>query len=478
MGVFEEDDAILVSTIIKLWVSEGFLKPVDGEILEIIGKEFLKGLVDRNLVLVDQLGSTGNIKRVKVHDLVRDLCVKQANEEGFYHVIGESSPRGMNSQRRIVIRRKTSEEKVFDDLQSMPHARSIICEHGKVPQCQNFGLLRTIHAYKFRNFKEEHYISSLVSGYVNLRHLVAKVDSMSPIFSSFNHLWNLKTLIILCSNESIVPTEIWKMPQIRHIVGIRKKLILVDPSSDAAVMENLVVLSGTLNFKFTDDVIMRIPNIKKLVIHYSGSKEMSHDDYYCLGNIQCMSKLVSLLISSESHFNGNASLDKLTYPQTLKSLTLESKSDFEWEMILGKIGSLPLLEKFTLWRGCFGTGKWEVLENQFPCLKYLRLVSCNNLRQWTAETSSIFPCLEKIRLENLKVLGNIPSEIGDMPLLQNIWIRHCSEAAMICAKEIVEEQMYLQGENLPFGIQVMVPLHKKEAMQSMVGPNFEVVYTG
>ncbi|XP_042049830.1 putative late blight resistance protein homolog R1A-10 [Salvia splendens] len=110
MGVFEDGDAIRVSNLVNLWVCEGFLKPIDGKSLETIGKGFLKDLVDRNLVLVDMWGSTGNIKQVKVHDLLRDVCVNQGKKEGFYHVIGESSPRGINSQRRIVIRKNTSKE--------------------------------------------------------------------------------------------------------------------------------------------------------------------------------------------------------------------------------------------------------------------------------------------------------------------------------------------------------------------------------
>ncbi|XP_042049794.1 putative late blight resistance protein homolog R1A-10 [Salvia splendens] len=174
MGVFEEDEAISVSTLIKLWVSEGFLKPIDGTSLETIGKELLKDLVDRNLVLVDRLGCTGKIKRVKVHDLVRYLSLNQGKKEGFYHVIGESSPRSINSHRRIVIRRNTS---VDDDVQHMSNARSIICEHGKVPSCRNIGLLRTVHAYKFRTFKDERCMSYHVNGYVNLRHLFLLVLS-------------------------------------------------------------------------------------------------------------------------------------------------------------------------------------------------------------------------------------------------------------------------------------------------------------
>ncbi|XP_057775489.1 putative late blight resistance protein homolog R1C-3 [Salvia miltiorrhiza] len=51
MGVFEEDRRIRVSMLKKLWVSEGFLKPVSGKCLETIADEYLKELVDRNPLL-------------------------------------------------------------------------------------------------------------------------------------------------------------------------------------------------------------------------------------------------------------------------------------------------------------------------------------------------------------------------------------------------------------------------------------------
>ncbi|XP_047947146.1 putative late blight resistance protein homolog R1B-16 [Salvia hispanica] len=469
MGVFEEDDAISISTLVKLWVYDGFLKPTDGKRLETIGKEYLKDLVNRNLVLVDELGSTGNIKVVKIHDLLRDLSVSQAKKEGFYHVVGESSPQGIYSQRRVVIHKNTSKEKVIDDLKSMSHARSIICQYGKVPQFRNHALLRTIHVYKLSH------VNSLLFQYVNLRHFAIEVSSMSLVFSSFTQLWNLQSLIVSCPHKSIAPAKIWKMPHLRHIEMDERRLILPDPPGDAVILENLVVLKGVHNFNCDEEIVKRIPNIKKLGIQYSGSKGMRHDDYYSLSNIKCLGKLESLDISCEYDFRGNDCLYELTFPQTLKSLTLEMKGDFEWKKMLGKISSLPLLEKFDLWSGCFGTGKWENFEGQFPSLKYMGLFSCHSLNHWTAEASSIFPRLEKLRIVNLDGLENIPFEIGYIPTLQKIWMVDCGESVLKCAKEIVEEQMDLQGDDLPFHVQVWLPLNKIKEMQILTGPNFEVV---
>ncbi|KAL3619488.1 hypothetical protein CASFOL_037058 [Castilleja foliolosa] len=464
-----EDDEIRVSTLIKLWISEGFLKPVSGgDSLEIIAKGFLKDLVDRNLVLIVELGSTGNIKTCKIHDLVRDLCLKEGQKEGFYHVVGECSPRGINIQRRVIIPRNTSKRKVLGDLRSMPHVRSVICEYGKVPRCRNLRLMRTLHAYKFRTFEDKSYKQSLVFRYVNLQHLAIEGRNVSSFIPSLNLLWNLKTIIISCPYKSNPIVEIWKMSQLRHIEFI-SGFRLPDPPNDeddVIIMENLQVLKGVSDFKCSEEVVKRIPNIKKLSILYSEYKR-TNIEYYPISNIKLLSKLESLNVSCTY---------LLTFPQSLKKLSIENCS--EWEDMLEKIGSLPLLEKLRLKYGQFKRGKWEIVEGQFPSLKYLRLNYCYGLEHWTTaeDSESIFPRLEKIYIHGADGLKNIPCEIGNIPTLQEIWLIYCNEAVVKSAKEMVEEQMELQGEQLPFRVVVVNNLRKSKELQSLSGPNFELRY--
>ncbi|XP_057802996.1 putative late blight resistance protein homolog R1B-16 [Salvia miltiorrhiza] len=472
IGLFEEDYSVRVSTLVKLWVSEGFLKPMNDKSLEIIAIEFLKDLIDRNLILVGEVGSTGNIKFVKIHDLLRDLCLNQSKKDGFYHVIGQSSPQGMSSQRRVVIPMNMPKKKVLDDLQSMPCARSIISEYVNVPRIKNSGLLRTLHAYnKFLYLEDESLIKSLASQYVNLRHLAVELGSMSSVFTSFTRFWNLHILIVSCWKEFTAPAEIWRMPQLRHIEMINGSFYLPKPSSDdVVVMENLLVLEGIANFKCSEEVVKRIPNIKKLCIYYLRRGGIEQDDYYCLKNIKRLCKLESLHVACWGDFAPYA----LTFPQSLKKLTLQMNRGFEWEKILEKIGALPFLEKFKLYMGCFGTGKWEMVEGQFPSLKYLELQWCPSLEHWTAESNSIFPRLEKLYLLEMEELKEIPTQIGDIPTLQKIWMFYCGESAVMCAKEIVEEQVELQGEDFPFHVRVWLR-RKNEAVQSLASPNFEVI---
>ncbi|KAK4381737.1 putative disease resistance RPP13-like protein 3 [Sesamum angolense] len=84
MGVYPEDKRIHASRLRKLWVAEGLLKPTSGKSLEEVAKEYMKDLIDRNLMMIDGLGCRGNIRFCKMHDLLRDLCLREAKKERFF----------------------------------------------------------------------------------------------------------------------------------------------------------------------------------------------------------------------------------------------------------------------------------------------------------------------------------------------------------------------------------------------------------
>ncbi|KAL3619507.1 hypothetical protein CASFOL_037077 [Castilleja foliolosa] len=232
--------------------------------------------------------------------------------------------------------------------------------------------------------------------------------------------------------------------------------------------------AGVMNFKFSEEVVKRIPNIKKLSIKYSKLMGTKIDEYYRISNIKLLSKLESLKVSCIYYFRGAPYPNyPLTFPQSLKKLNVLIGNKFEWEEMLEKMGSLPLLEKLTLWSGIFKTGKWEIVEGQFPSLEYLRLFHCDGLEHWTAaeDSESIFPRLEKFIIYGAERLKKIPCEIGNISTLQEIMLIYCNEALVKSAKEMVEEQMELQGEQLPFHVVVG---NKNKELESLSGPNFEV----
>ncbi|XP_057775539.1 late blight resistance protein R1-A-like [Salvia miltiorrhiza] len=518
MGVFDEDRSIRASMLKKLWVSEGFLKPTStGKRLETIAHEYLMELVDRNLIIVDKLGSIGNVKYCRIHDLLRGVCLKEVEKERFYHIIGKSPSVIDNEPRRRVVFQNAGSRVTSEVSGSLPHARSIIlCDDRKDFETpHDFRLLRTFKAYdrdtssltydyllgeyyfNFTTASGLHFLGDVFE-LVNSRYLAVRLHRDTGFPSSINLLWNLNTLILHSQTSAdqiwdtsrtrifhglghghVVPIEIWQMHQLRHLVFMRGALTLPDPPSEMVIMENLQTLRGAKNLYLNKRVVKRIPNVRKLHLVYdwedmeslSELKQMERAN--CFSYFQCLSKLESLYC--RINHDCDEYLQSISFPQSLKKLKLSLDDSYDLELveILEKIGWLPLLQKLVLHRGTFKTGKWDTTESQFQSLKLLQLDECEGLKNWTMAESSHFPLLHELRLLRLTELEEIPSEVGEIATLKSIYLEHCSESAVESAKKIVEEQEDLQGDQLDLHVRVLVEENEKR-MLSLRSPNFKV----
>ncbi|XP_042050221.1 putative late blight resistance protein homolog R1A-3 [Salvia splendens] len=465
MGMFWEDRSIRVSVLKRVWVSEGFLKPRSGKCLEIIAQENFKELVDRNLILIDKLGSTGNVKFCKIHDLLRDLCLKEVEKERFYHVVGDDPP-AINSERRVVFSKRRSGVSIGKVLGSLSHARSLIEWNGDgqfwLPH--NLRLLRTLHTSCVSAFLDN------VFELVNARHLVVRVNNNSKFPSSISLPWNLHTLIIRCWGTLTAPIEIWELHQLRHLEFAHREMLLPDPPSggkDVVIMENLHTLKGVVNLFLNEEVVRRIPNVKKLHVSYEG-KQMEEKN--SLKYLQCLDKLENFRCTTRCY----EYLQRIRFPNSLKKLSVITSDGLVLEDIMPKIGSLPLLEKFSLFGGHFRTGMLITTESQFPSLKFLELEECKSLKHWIISDNSSFPLLQKLSLVKLDKLKVIPSEVGEIATLKLIDVEYCTESLVKSAKKIVEDQKEeLGGDQLDFHVRAIVQKEHK-ALKNLKSANFEV----
>lgn len=85
-----------------------------------------------------------------------------------------------------------------------------------------------------------------------------------------------------------------------------------------------------------------------------------------------------------------------------------------------------------------------------------------------------FPCLERLVLENLKNLKEIPLNIGEIPTLRSIELRECSDSAVISAKHILDEQESLG--NMGLQVRVWIITETTELM-GLASDNFQVTGT-
>ncbi|KAK4431309.1 Late blight resistance protein R1-A [Sesamum alatum] len=459
MATFPEDCEIRISRLISLWIAEGFVNPIAPKSLEDIAMEYLKELIDRNLLIVRQQGTLGKMKSCIIHDLLRDLCLREAQKENFLCITklyDFDIPDNIQSLRRLVISlvpRQYMPPQVFSTLRLASSTRSLACEFVWRTQwiAPCLKLLRVLNV-------DDEYSPEEIMQLINSRYLdfTGDWDLNSPLTSSVSLLWNLQSLTVRGICSTVLPREIWEMKQLRQLKF--HKIVLPDPphhshdvgSQDSYILENLHTLSTLENFRFTAEFPKRIPNIKKMKIVYKNNKfDGLSLSYYCLEHLASLSRLESLtlLIYPADQYSlerfAFAHVGDFAFPHSLKKLTLRG-CELPWDD-MRIVGSLPKLEILRLYRRAFKGKVWNPSEGEFARLKFLQIKD-NYLNYWVVEGSH-FPILEHLVLDGVN-LEELPLGLAEIHTLRLIELNRCYRSAEYSVKKIREERESMGYDDL------------------------------
>ncbi|KAH6831932.1 hypothetical protein C2S53_012807 [Perilla frutescens var. hirtella] len=428
LAVFPKNVEIRMSRLIKLWVAEGFIKPASGKTLEEVAEQYLKDLFQRNLIMVSKRGHTGKVKTWSIHDLVRDLCTREVHRERFLCIANLDNPNispHMKSERRLSIHIGTAKEEACEVLRSATLNRSFLSySKWESRRCvaRSLNLLRLLDVVDSYSMEE-------ILQLFNSRYITCNIPwELHAVSSLLSLLWNLQTLVV--PGPVSLPTEIWQMPQLRHLK--MPGITLPDPPDapgefqSITVLENLQTLSTVKNFIFREQVLERIPNLKKLGIHCDANEKLG---YFCLSNLVSLKKLESLVLA----FRGT--WENMAFPKSLKKLSL-SYCQIPWEDMF-VVGSLPNLEVLKLQTLAAKGRTWNPNANEFCRLKFLLIDQCE-METWVADDSH-FPCLEHLHLVNMK-MEEIPVYFAEITTLQIIELNYCSRSLFSSAKNISKER--------------------------------------
>ncbi|KAH0774349.1 hypothetical protein KY290_011486 [Solanum tuberosum] len=134
-AIFPEDNLIFVDKLVGLWVAEGFLKVEEMENIEEVAEKCLTDLVDRSLISISHSIFDGKKARCGMHDVTRELCLREARNVNFVNVLRGTSDQIPCTQSMQTSRGRISihnEQKLARYLNSEPHS---IFMFGK---CQHF----------------------------------------------------------------------------------------------------------------------------------------------------------------------------------------------------------------------------------------------------------------------------------------------------------------------------------------------------
>lgn len=186
LAAFPEDETLHAGDIVRLWIAEGLIEAFEDARSEDVAEAYLRDLFDRNLILVDAFGFTGVISRIKLHDLVRELCLQIAIKEEFLYVL--DTPRAISRERRVVISGKFPELNHQTNTVDAP-IRCLVCNGDRLSY--DFKLLRTLNKVVASSTG-----TKSISQQVNLCNLNVDLYYMTRptlycLPSSMSLLWNL-----------------------------------------------------------------------------------------------------------------------------------------------------------------------------------------------------------------------------------------------------------------------------------------------
>ncbi|KAK6774068.1 hypothetical protein RDI58_029307 [Solanum bulbocastanum] len=469
VGGFPEDMEINVSKLIRLWIAEQFIKARSSKRLEVVAEEYLEELIDRSLILAGKQRANGRMRTCKIHDLLRQLCLREAHTENVVHFINENVPMSTEviyDQRRVIVASKLQHPRFYPSrhvsgITSITRTFITTVDNHFKRQTSSivsqFKLLKVLDVLSVR--KE---FCCVIPQLVHLRYVAAKIGKAL----SLAKLRNLETIILVSIEPTILkhPLDIWTMTELRHL-DIRWPICICNPLlvenhmtlyiSDPLELEQPFFLNNlqTLhlhNSSFVSEIIRRTPNLKKLKILDTSGYPYWHDILYSLILLE---ELETLHIELDFMHTELETFDVMIFsgykfPPNLKKLTL-SLTRLPWDVmnLLANLSNLEVLKA----KNAFNGTDWKLDEDVvFHKLKYLQIKS-ECLVRWEAGSNN-FPMLEKLLLYGLNELEEIPESIGDIMTLKLIQIHRRGgkngSGVEISAKKIQEEQERLGNYEL------------------------------
>ncbi|KAI3469839.1 hypothetical protein Pfo_026502 [Paulownia fortunei] len=467
LGHFPLEREIQVDELYVRWIDEGLISQTDGlnteEKLMEVARHYLEELALRNLVemLKEEKGpSIGSFKSCKLHPLVRDFCIIEAEKEELYkviptHQVGNQSRSMM--VRRLSIKSKTYESgypsrecakasrlrslSFFDTWEPPPE---VMMSKQELFDLTELEWLRVLEFYgvDFRGWNLPNGIGELIY----LRYLSFKrcyLENLPPSIGDLSHLKTLDLRVQAHCRMSI-PNVLWKLARLKRLY-----FPLRFECADSHVrlsLESLEELEILVNFntEVCDASDLRV--MKKLQ-NMGAVVEENHKD---LEKIIDFTNVVFTNLRDSSldvrNFNcysaeKRAVLEKLLGCEPLRSLRLEgyikqlpvgmSMSPNLTEIVLSgaeleedpmpRFGQIPKLRSLILCNDAYIGKKMDCLHTGFPELRSLKIKNLRCIETWAVQEGAM-PKLLSLSIEKCVKLVMLPAGLKSVAALRELKI--------------------------------------------------------
>ncbi|XP_010544858.1 PREDICTED: probable disease resistance RPP8-like protein 2 [Tarenaya hassleriana] len=473
---FPEDEEIRTEVLFKYWVAEGIVEissEGNSSILD-AAEGYLEELVRRNMVLVSRRDYVSSrITMIRVHDVMRDVCLWIAKEENFLEVVSaEALIKNGNASsqipacrpRRLAVHLDIDDEGpiTFHQMQIRnPKVRSLLCINQRYDTHWNsalsFGGLRSLRVLdlgrvEFQGGKLPKSIGKLIL----LRYLSLYETNLTEVPSSLGNLTLLVFLELGSSSQRIhVPNVLRRMKDLSYL---RLPTKLSDETK--LEMDSLVKLETLYNFSTKHcrvEDLLHMTNLRQFHINVHGTSDedmlpLSLRDMPKLvedfGVIQQVGSPVKVdvggLVSGFAHLQRLllSSImmvklpDKLQFAPNLASIVLWG-CEIEEDPI-PFLEKMPSLKEVDLMLNSFASRKMVCSRHGFPQLRYLKISWQHNLEEWVVEDGSM-PRLRRLQIQRCAKLERLPDGLRCISALK--------ELEIVLMKKEFKERLVEGGED-------------------------------
>ncbi|KAJ8562882.1 hypothetical protein K7X08_031334 [Anisodus acutangulus] len=433
-GAFPQGFEIPSWKLIRLWIAEGLIMSnLPGSEIEEIAECYLNDFANRNLVMVMEKRSNGQIKTCRVHDMLHEFCIVQATRLSLIQQVcltpGQDSPsiQNINTSRRLSIQSSVPTN-FISKTTTENHVRSFLCFSSKrklidlsninvqlIPRV--FPLIRVldIESLKF----------SITGEFYQLFHMryIAISGDFKELPKLFSCFCNLQTLLLYTSKPTLdIKADIWNMSRLRHL-RTNKPANLPPPTISSSCLQTLSLVAPE---SCKEDVLAKAGNLKKLSIKGKMTALGEFSNFLVLRHLENLT-LLNDDMSKALHLPAAF----FVYLPKLKKLTL-SKTMFEWNEA-NRLGQLECLEVLKLKESAFMGKSWKMEKEGFRKLQILWIERAD-FESWEASDCP-FPRLRNLVLVSCLNLEAVPLELADLDHLQEMMLDNTSKARE-SAKEI------------------------------------------
>ncbi|KAK9283890.1 hypothetical protein L1049_012145 [Liquidambar formosana] len=391
-ALFQKGYKIEKATLIQLWMAGDLIQSSKNRILEDIGEEYFKTLLNRNFFEDEEMDECGNITSCKMHDLMHDLAQTAAGMDN-YSIIRNDVDGAKISENVIHASISKPLRQFPTSILNAKKLRTFISTVHSNEDFVKFALtfksLRVLGLVGFHcvgNFRNSNVLDP-IRKLKQLRFLNLSYSDISTLPNSVCELQNLQTLKLhYCDCLTELPRDIKELKSLRHLENHRCYQLKGIPCG-----------------------IGQLTCIQTLSLFVLG-EGAGLSELETLNNLRGDLEIQIRENAATSVESRKACLKEKQYLQTLKLNLQESNGDV---VSLEALQPNPYLKVLWIYRyGGVRFPSWMLkMGNSLPCLVQIKLFDCPRCVRFPLFAG--LPCLKELSLSNLQSLEYIDSYISD-----------------------------------------------------------------